>query len=263
MKQLLSIEWLKLRHYRTFYIITGLFVLMGSLLIAFQRDFFVGGAKMLLSDTRSFSAIWQNSAFYTSHVVIFLSLLLAVLTTNEYQYRTHRQNIIDGWRRLDFYHAKWGLALSFTLLAMVCCILGGLLYGLFQGSNFANITDGIENLLWLLLLTVNYMGFGLTMALLIRRAGLTVIIILVYYMMAEPILHTLLRYKMGWPAVDLFLPLEVSDQLLPMPKINIPMGAEKDLMIERLPSYAYAIGTLAWIALYYFSGRRKLQNSDW
>lgn len=260
---MLSIEWLKLRRYRTFYIVLGLFVLLCSLLIAFQRDFFVGGAKMLLSDTRSFDAIWQNSAFYTSHLVIFLSLLLALLTTNEFQYRTHRQNIIDGWRRLDFYHAKWGLALSFTLLAMLCCILCGLLYAVAQGSNFGNITDGMENLLWLFLLCINYMGFGLTLALLIRRAGLTIIIMLVYYMMAEPMLHAILRYKMEWPVADLFLPLEVSDQLLAMPKINIPMGAEKDFIGLRLPEYAYVLGTLAWIALYYFSGRKRLLKSDW
>lgn len=263
MKQLLSIEWLKLRHYRTFYIIAGLFVLLCNLLIAYQRDFFVGGAQMLLSDTRSFEAIWQNSAFYTSHVVIFLSLLLALLTTNEFQYRTHRQNIIDGWKRMDFYHAKWGLALCFTLLAMAACSVAALLYALVQGSNFGNITDGIEKLLWLLLLTINYMGFGLTLALLLRRAGLTIIIMLVYYMMAEPILHTLLRYKFEWPVADLFLPLEVSDQLLPLPRLNIPPGAEKDFVKPALPAYVYAMGTLVWIGLYYFLGRRRLEKSDW
>jgi len=235
------------------------------LLIAYQRDFFVGGSELLLADSRTFSAVWQNSAFYTSHVVIFLSLLLALLVTNEFQFRTHRQNVIDGWRRMDFYHAKWAVAGMMVLLAMCSCIVAALVYALVMGSDFSNITDGIINLLWLFLLTVNYLGFALLLSLMIRRAGLTLIIILVYYMMAEPILHTLLRYKQKWPVADLFLPLEVSDQLLARPKLNpLPIGGpDKELFSSPLPMYVYALGTLAWIALYYFAGRRRLAATDW
>ncbi len=261
MKSLLAIEWLKVRRYRTFWIILILFAVLFPVVNYYVGSGLFGPASsMILGSAGSFSTIWLNTCFYASHFVIFLALLLAMLTTNEFQYRTNRQNVIDGLTREQFLQSKWILALVIAIGSTVLALLVGLMQGIINEASFAFITDGMYNLLWLFLLTVNYLCFGITIGLLLRRAGLAIILILVYYMMAEPILHGLLFYKFKLAAGDLFLPMEVSDQLLPRPALNAM--AKNMLPVKTLSPAAYAGGTVAWIVLYYLLGRLRVLRSD-
>ena len=92
MRSLLNIEWLKIKSYRTFWILIGFFIVLLPLWNYFIAEgAVVLGSKELnlASQLYGFSSIWQNLGFWTSVFVLFISILVVILTTNEYQFRTN------------------------------------------------------------------------------------------------------------------------------------------------------------------------------
>src|SRR5688572_27759840 len=104
MLHLLKIEWLKVKNYRTFWIL--LLLIMVSIpafnyMIFDITDNSFGNSKqmkeMILGRPFSFPTIWQTIGWISSLMLFIPALLLITITTNEFTYKTHRQNIIDGW----------------------------------------------------------------------------------------------------------------------------------------------------------------------
>src|SRR5262245_35861746 len=112
MNNLLAIEWLKIRRYRAFWLLIGLFAV---LLALWNYQISKGVVQMgaqgvnVLSNAYTFPDVWSNLGWWGGIFVLFLAILIITLTCNEFTFRTHRQNVIDGWSRLDFYHAKVAL----------------------------------------------------------------------------------------------------------------------------------------------------------
>lgn len=263
MPSLLSIEWLKVRRYRTFWIILGLFALTALLSNYVYTSVITSDEKikMILSSGTDFGAVWYNTAYMVSHSVIFLALLMVLLTGNEFQFRTHRQNVIDGWPRLHFLHAKWAVAGTLSLSATLFTALLGLGVGALMGSDFSTIGVGIENLLWILLLSLNYLGAAVMVVFLIRRSGLALIVLLAYYLMVDNIVHSIFKFKLKILALDYLLPFEAADQMLPIPRFS--KMADDFASYEQLPVWTYALATAAWIAVFYLISRTRALRSDW
>ncbi|WP_162903447.1 ABC transporter permease [Taibaiella koreensis] len=264
MIQLLSIEWMKQRKYATFRVLTLLFALLLSLFyisIAFGWFNVGAGGITLFGKASSFSGVWDDLCFFASYFVIILAILVAIIATNEFQYRTNRQNIIDGWTRLQFFHAKWLLIIVFSLATTLFTFLLGLLSGIVGGLSIGTLFDGSEKLVYLFFLCLNYFGFALTLSFFFRRSGLSIGILMCYSLIVEAILHVLILFKYKYPAGDLFLPLQCSDELLPanpsrMLRATLPAGSVPG-------DWTYLGATVAWIVLYYLLGRRRLAKTDW
>src|SRR5579864_7138019 len=109
MKALLSIEWLKIKNYTTFWVILGMYMLLLPLWNYGISDgiFKIGKNISIVNQAYSFQYVWANIGFWDSIFVVFVSILVIIITTNEYQFRTNRQNIISGWSKSQFFHAKW------------------------------------------------------------------------------------------------------------------------------------------------------------
>jgi len=264
MTQLLKIEWLKLKHYRTFWVMTLLFALLLTVWYVLVGSGYMNagaGGLTLIGQASSFSGLWNDLCFYASYFVIALAILMVIITTNEFQYKTHRQSVIDGWTRMQFYHAQWAVLLAISLGTTVFVFLLGIVCGLIGGIPLSTCLDNGQKLIWLFLLTVNYLGFAMTLSLFFKRSGLSIGLLMLYSMIIEFFLHLYFLLKLQTPAADLFLPLQASDDLLPLEAtklLNMAAGA------SYFPEpHTYALVTLAWIALYYVLGRVKLAKSDW
>ncbi len=259
----LSIEWLKVRRYRTFWIILGLFVVLALLGNYVFNSVILQDDKMgkLLLGSNDFGSVWYNTAYMVSHFVIFLSLLIVLLTGNEFQYRTHRQNIIDGWKREQFLHAKWSVAVTMALGVAAFTAVLGVAIGAMVGADFGGIGNGVINLLWIFLLSLNYIGAGLMVALLIRRSGLALIVLLAYYLIVDNLLHSIFKFKFKVHALDFLLPFETADQMLPVPRMSAMVS--ELAKYEQLPTWQYAIATAAWIGIFYIVSRQRALRSDW
>src|SRR6478752_6941362 len=138
MLKLLKIEWMKLRYYRTFWILTSLYLasIVGINFIVFrvqQRIFeekqSKGIAEMLIgARPYSFPTVWQMTSYVSSFLLFLPGLLMIIFITNEYSFKTHRQNIIDGWSRNNFISVKIVETLIFAMISTVLVFLTSLIF---------------------------------------------------------------------------------------------------------------------------------------
>jgi hypothetical protein len=190
MLQLLQIEWIKLRRYRSFWIMLALHI--GSiLLIASSLDYFM--TKIVKGEIRrsgmpipdfpitEFSDVWMHITWLSVFVRVFLGMLVITMITNEFTYKTARQNIIDGWDRKDFLWAKVAQiiilsGLSTLVVAITCTFLG-------ITSNIDSLSYFFDKIYYLGVYFVQvsvYLCFCLLLGILIRRSGLAIVSLMGY-----------------------------------------------------------------------------------
>lgn len=257
---LLSIEWQKNKSYKTFWI---LFLLFAVLFFAINQGIatsilnFGEGTKGLIKNLYSFPFVWDNLGFYHSLFVIFLCVFIIISVTNEFTYRTARQHIIDGLSRLEFLHAKCLTVLGTTLIATALFVLYGLILGHLHGGGHP--LEHANRILYVFVLTLNYLSLSALIGFFIRRSGLSIILLFAYFII-EFIIQGVVNHQLQ-TKIGNFLPLQCSDELLPFPilkQINGMLGVVSD---DLNPMY-YVMASLAWIAVYYSLARIKLQRND-
>ena len=257
MFQLLQIEWLKIKNFATFWILSGLFALLLPLFNYQFSSRHVAGTE-LIGLGYDFPNVWGVFGFWTTWFVLFIAFLIIIIITNEYRYRTNRQNIIDGWTRLQAFHAKClvilMLALFTTIYAGICCLLFGRAYS----GSFDGATQGMDKLAYLFLLSLNYYGFAAMIAFLVKRSGLAIGLFMLYTLIVENIL----TWQLKDYSFSKYLPLQSSDELLPFTPlkqlINMASGGMKDSPTAN----SYIIASCVYIAVYYIICRIKLTRSD-
>ena len=253
MNKLLAIEWMKVKRYRTFWIMIGMF----ALLLPMWNYGIAGGVLQLfgktgidiISKAYTFSNVWNNLGFWSSIFVVFISILTIIVTTNEYVFRTNRQNVIDGYLREQYYHAKWLMVLALTIFTTIYVFILGLIFGAANDS-FSNFPGKIENLFYAFVLSLNYYSFGLLLGVLFKRSGIAIGIFFLYSMIIESLLKSLLNWR--FDGVGNYLPLQASDELLPFPILELVKSLAQ--MEKTPPAYGYVIASFAWIIIYYIIG---------
>jgi hypothetical protein len=261
---LLAIEWLKIKNYKTFWILAGAFVgLMILWNIGIKTDVISVGPKdiNILNDDYSFPSVWRNFGWWGSLFVLFLSILVITLTCNEFTFRTHRQNVIDGWSRLSFYHAKVGLAVMFSVGITLLVAIAGTAFGFASGGTMQGLFSNLSGLGYLFILTLNYLGLSMLLALLIRRSGLTIALFLIYALFLELAAKGIINHYTDTHAGN-FLPLQASDELLPFPLPAAAAVMMKKTFTAGPADYTYVLASVGYIALYYFLGRRIVLKRD-
>jgi len=226
MTTLLRTEWLKMRKYNAFWWILGITALSypGVNFIFYQayKDLTNNPtqlgqyAKMGLGDPFSFPEVWHTAAFSSSIFVFIPAVIIIMFISNEYSFRTHRQNIIDGWSRNQFISSKLMdvliITLIITLLYIIFCLVCG----------FANPT-AIHNNAWsksyyiglFALQTFAQLSLAFLVGFLIRKAFLALGVFLFYFVILENIfIGIMYRYDISFRD---YLPVEISDKLIPPP----------------------------------------------
>ena len=266
MKALLGIEWLKIRRYSTFWVLAGLFLLLLPLWNYGVANGFLrvgGGAKNginFLSTAYSFPKVWGNLGFWASVFIMFISILIIILTTNEYGFRTNRQNVIDGWKRIQFFHAKVLLVVALSIIVTAYLFMLGAIFGYFNSGSFFGLFSEIQQVGYFFVLSLNYLGFALFLAIWIRKSGLAIGLFLLYCLIIENLLKAMINHYVDTPWGNL-LPLQASDELLPLPMMQMAQT-----MLGGAPSISnttYLIVSVIWCMFYYFAGRMLLLRKDW
>src|SRR6185503_20095856 len=121
MIKLLKIEWLKMKNYTAFVAIGLIFLVcvFGVSFIAYTINKSVQDtpAAMLTSSFFSFPNVWHTIAYLGNFTLFLPGLLIILMVTNEFTYKTHRQNIIDGWSRNEFIKVKIAIVFIFSAAA--------------------------------------------------------------------------------------------------------------------------------------------------
>jgi len=267
MLHLLRIEWMKLKNYRTFWILSILYIVSvfgaNYIIYRIQQSIYEakikgtkGMAEMLLGGRPySFPDTWQTTANVSSFVLFIPGLIMIICLTNEYSYKTHRQNIIDGITRNQFIFAKIGLAFLIALLSTLVVFVTAFLFGVTDGHSSFD-TEKIHYIALYLLQSFSYVMMAVLMGVFLKRGGLSIGIYFLYSVVLENALAFYLNRHFDY--AGRYLPLETTDVLIPFPNIQ---EVTKRFVPE--PNYsAVFVAALIYLVLYIFISIKKFETSD-
>lgn len=227
MSNLLRTEWLKLKNYPGFWWLMGMTVLsypgINGMFYFVYKDQTANAKqaaqmlKMLLGNPFAFPEVFRTAAFLSSCFVTVPALLVIMLITNEYTYKTNRQNVIDGWSRNEFLLAKFLNVIIISLIVVTLYSIVALTIGFINTG--ADVKDKFQliNYIGLFALqTFAQLSFAFLLGLLIKRAFIALGVFIFYKIPVENISAELLK-KYVHPEAGRFLPTESSDLLTPVP----------------------------------------------
>ena len=261
MLHLLKIEWLKVKNYKAFwiFIILYLFAILGINYIGYYINEItvesMPASQVLMGTPYAFPKVWQTVGFMSSWLLYFPGILFIMLLTNEFNFKTHRQNIIDGWTRKDFVTVKFVFAFLFSAAATIFIFLVALLFGMITtGSHFS--FSGIENIGYVFIQTVAYITFAMFLAIIFRRSGAAIAVFFLYGLIFEWLITLLINIKFELSPIGYFLPLQVTDVMLPIPFGN------KVIYKDAPDVWIMVLASVVYIASYYFFALKKFTKED-
>lgn len=260
----LQIEWMKIKNYRVFQVFSILY-LLGILVIIyiFYRAYIdligtlqesMGGNRRGAADVLGIFApdiLPYTVVFWTSFLLYLPGMVIINLFINEVNFKTHRQNIIDGWKRETFIYTKISLI---ACMSAVITIMN--FFAILIMMNIVNASFSIETykvLAFCFIQSFIYLMFALLLATFFRRSGIAIIVFFIYGLILEGLLMWLVSYIDG--SLRYFLPLQVGDSLIPFVRF-------KELYAQ-LPSQAVMlVAALAFAGLYMYLTIRKYKYDD-
>lgn len=200
--KLLKIEWAKIKGHSFFLIGMGLYVACLVLLVVGAGEFELFGDRKSeeggiiplssLGDLGFYDLpdLWQNIAWLTGWLKFILAFIVIYYYANEYKYRTYRQNLIDGLSKGQFFTSKILIIIVFSLVSVLILGISGLFAGLSHNpdAGISDFLNGSEYLIAYFVEILFLIIFAFFLATLVKSSTIAIIIMVVYYIMAEPIL---------------------------------------------------------------------------
>lgn len=263
---LLRIDLKKMANYRTFWIVCGLYFLTLGMTTASGMEFL----KWLQSLGAEFGAdininrvplyhfpdVWQNLFYISGFFKLVLAFLVVISITNEFTYRTIRQNIIDGMSREQFLFSKILTNVLLSLMSVVMMVLIAALTGLIYTPELeiGYIFTDLEFIPAYFLEVFAFLSYALMLGLLIQRSGLTIVVLVLSHMI-EAIVKANIDDELPW--LIQFFPMESISNLIRMPFARYVFQEIQDYVSIVAVAIAFA-----WTFLFNYFGYLKLKKSD-
>lgn len=273
MLSLIKIEWLKIKKYPAFWWMLGIVTLtypgINLMFYYIYQDIVSeknarGIAKLFLGNPFAFPETWHSVAFFSSFFIVLPAILVIMLVTNEYNYRTHRQNIIDGWSRNNFISSKLADVLIVSLIVTIVYLLTALSYGLYADTSTINRwAEQLQYIPLFYLQTFAQLSIAFLLGYVIRKAFIALGIFLFYNIVVENIAVAWLRFKAN--DIGEFLPFEISDRMIPVASFIGNFGKDAKEGYDRAVAaivphvlMTIALTSLIWFICYRIHKRRDL-----
>lgn len=266
MLHLLKIELKKMTSYRTFWVVCGLYFITIGFSTASGMEFLkwlasvIDGFGQNINIDRiplyHFPDVWLNLVWWSGFFKVLLGIMVVISITNEYSYRTLRQNIIDGLSRWEFLASKILLNLLLSGLSVVLIFMIAAVTGFIYTPeiNWQYVFTDLEFYFAYFLELFEYLSFALLLGILVKRSGLTIILLLLSYMLEQIIKVNVDDVA---PGLIPFFPLESITALVPMPFYRYAFMEIQDYV--KLSSVAIALG---WTAIFNCLSYLKLKKAD-
>lgn len=267
MLHLLKIDLKKMTSYRTFWVIAGLyFAVLGfgaasgmELLKWLAATFENFGGKLNINRVPlyHFPDVWLNLIWFAGLVKIVLAVMVVISVTNEFAYRTARQNIIDGLSRSQFIVSKILTNALLSAISVLLIFIIGLVTGLIYSPEirFDRLITDLEFFPAYFLELFFFLSYALMLGVLIQRSGLTIIILLLSQAIEAIITSNLVEDTV--PALIPFFPMRSIWYLIEWPLPRYAMREIKDFVDFR--SVAIVTG---WIAVFNWVSFIRLKRAD-
>jgi ABC-2 type transport system permease protein len=266
MRSALKVEWMKVKNYRTFWILLAITVVsipgISYMLYNLMNNSFPKskGTDMILGSPFAFPEVWQTVTWNSSILFIIPALLIITLTTNEFTFKTHRQNVIDGWSRQQFISVKLLEIVLLSLFSTIIVLLTVIGFGFIANKPAADISiwQNSRFIAFYFVQMLSYSMIAFLLSMLIKRAGLSIGIFLIY-MLVEQIIVGIMRGQFKLQGVN-YLPEEVSDRLIPFPYAKSLLARDTPEWERLLPSLLLVAAL--YLVLYCFLTGRRFLKSD-
>jgi len=254
MNRLLRIEWIKLRHYRPFWILTGLYFLVLALVCSGvmlyleyleSRGASFDGISPAMIPFYDFTDIWQNLTYLATFFKIFLGFIVVISICNEWSFRTIRQNIIDGLDKWEFLASKllimFAMALANTLFIIVLGLILGSIYSPVIGLDV--MFQNFEFVGAYFLDVFAFLCVALFVGMLIKKTGFAIVLLALYSLFIEPIAVLILANTYEEILIYDYLPIRAINRLIEFPYARYVFREIKDYLVwhEVLLVIGYAI----------------------
>jgi ABC-2 type transport system permease protein len=206
MIKLLKIEFKKILTYKIFWVLVGLyfiFLAAGLLMAEFMINNMVNNMNkhspipMPHVAIYFFPWVWQNITFFATirYVLIFPAIVMIILITNEFTFKTIRQNMINGMSKAEFLASKLLVILVISVVMTFFLTVGTLIIGI---SHTADVTLSMilqksTFIIGFFITMLSFQVFALFFGFLLRNTGLSIGLFTLYVFIAEPILYHLLK----------------------------------------------------------------------
>jgi ABC-type transport system involved in multi-copper enzyme maturation permease subunit len=273
MLNLIRIEWLKMRKYNAFWWILGLTALSYpgiNYIFYMVYDNLTNQpteasklAKMAIGNPYAFPDVWHTVAYFSSWFIFIPAVLVIMFITNEYTFRTHRQNIIDGWSRNQFVTSKLSDVLIISGIITLLYFAVALISGFANHTRLIRDTWGLAYFIGLFFLqTFSQLSVAFLIGFLVRKAFLALGIFLFYFLIFEPLATGLL--KVYGNDMGRFFPLEISDRIIPVPAFLGKLETQEKYQaaldaIKLHVGLTILLTALIWFICYWVNNRKDLK----
>lgn len=222
----------------------------------------------------NFPFIWHWNTYFASGFKLFFALVAISMISNEYSYKTLKQNLIDGMSKKEIILSKLYVIIVYSLISAIGIFLMSLIIG-FIYSSFLEFNIIIQDLSYLFayfLKLVAFFSFCIFITLLVKRAVFSIGII-VFLSAIEWITYAKIRWGIDGITdnyevaenISQFFPLMSMYNLIEQPFVRYG----KRLSPEDINfSYDYTLHwyeitiVLGWTALFIFLSYRLLKKRD-
>lgn len=263
--ELFKIDFKKQRTYRTFWVLNGFYFIVLGLGAISGMEFLkwlkrqganFDGWDPLKIPLYHFPDIWQNITWASSSLKFVLAIVVVVSVTNEFTYRTIRQNIIDGMSRTEFVLSK--LSMNFVL-ALVSALFVGLLsliLGFIYSPMFttADVLAGGQFIIGYFLDVFTFLSFALMVSVLVQRSGLSIAVVLLAKTL-ESIIILNLPTELAF--AEPYFPMNAISNLIQFP---FPRYIFRE--IQDYISVSNALVAFAWLGIFNYFSYLKVKKAD-
>ena len=269
---LIRTEWLKMKKYNAFWWIMGITALSypGINYIFYMiYDNLVNQpsqagqvAKMIIGNPFTFPEVWHTVAYSSSIFVFIPAVVIIMFISNEYTFKTHRQNIIDGWSRSQFVTSKLIDVLIISLIITLLFMAVALVTGFANQERLIRDTWGMSYYIGLFALqTLAQLSIAFLIGFLVRKAFIALGIFLFYFIIFEPIIVGLL--KAYGNDNGRFMPLEISDRIIPVPafigRIDKEAYDKSLALVQQHVIFTVILTAIIWAICYWLNNKRDLK----
>jgi len=276
MKRLLQIELIKLWNNRASKtLIYGYFILLTGIALIAAIKFDIGPIKFHLAEQGifNFPYIWHFNTFVAALLKIFLAIIIVSMMSNEYTYKTIKQNLIDGLSKKEFIASKFLTVVLFSIVSTVFVAVISLILGSIYSdyTEWGIVFTDLRFLVAYFIKLVGFFSFCLFIGILVKRSAFA-LGFLILWQMFEGFTRGMIRWKLfdgeTTDAIMGFFPLNAMFNVIkePFSRLSAVQSVANQIGEEIALDYGTSLLdmgiVLAWTAIFIWGSYRILKKRD-
>ena len=277
MLRLLKIELHKLKYNRAAKVISIIyFVLITFIALIASIEFNFGDFHFRLADQGifNFPYIWHFNTYIAAILKLFLAIVIVSMMSNEYSYRTLKQNLIDGLSKKEFVTSKVLTVLLFAAISTVFIFIVSLILGLLFSdyTEMGIIFSGLQYVGAYFLKLLAFFSFCLFLGVLVKRSAFA-LGFLIIWQIVEWLAYGIMKWQLFRDSevadtIASIFPLNAMANLIkePFSRIGAFQSAANQLGEEFYKSYEVGyvnvLVVLMWTALFIYWSYAILKRRD-